>query len=81
MQKETVRYLRAINGLSRQAFANKVGVSRQLIAAVEDGWRRLTPKTMRKIESAFDLTREEIEKINASLNIEGGGIRERKRIE
>ncbi|MFB5932981.1 helix-turn-helix transcriptional regulator [Peribacillus frigoritolerans] len=60
MNKETVKMLRLSHGLNRTDFAEKVGISRQLVVSIEDGHRRITPRTARLISQAFALTEEDL---------------------
>ena len=69
MDKRTVKFLRTSNGLNRQQFADKVGVSRQLISAIEQGERRLTPRVADKIRTAFGLTADDVERLRELIAI------------
>lgn len=69
MDKRTVKFLRTSNGLNRQQFADKVGVSRQLISAIEQGERRLTPQVAEKIRTAFGLTTDDVNRIGELITM------------
>lgn len=52
----TVRAIRLHYGLSREEFAERLGVSRSTIEAVENGRRKVSTNLRIKIAQTFDLT-------------------------
>jgi DNA-binding XRE family transcriptional regulator len=59
----TVRAIRLYHGLSQEAFAERLGVSKSTIAAIETGRRRVTKNVQIKIAQKFELTDDLIQAI------------------
>ena len=51
---ERLQYLREINGLTRTAFAEKIGISIAHLSLMERGQAPITHKTIKKVISAFN---------------------------
>lgn len=67
MNKELFRFIRIANHLTQREFAQLLGVSHGLVAQIEAGMRRITPRVERRIFSSLKLTSEDIEKYKKFL--------------
>jgi len=54
LSRHEIRVLRIILGLTRKQFASKVGISTDLVYAIESGRRSITKRTLFRIENRFD---------------------------
>ncbi|WP_179298714.1 helix-turn-helix transcriptional regulator [Evansella halocellulosilytica] len=64
LSKEIIKFIRLRDDLSRGEFAQKVGISRPLVSAIELGERRITSQTKNKIYRAFGLDDQKIIEID-----------------
>lgn len=64
LSKEIIKFIRLRDDLSRGEFAQKVGISRPLVSAIELGERRITPQTKNKIYRAFGLDDQKVVEID-----------------
>ncbi|MGN7409858.1 helix-turn-helix transcriptional regulator [Sporosarcina sp. SAFN-010] len=60
--------IRRVAGLTRQQFADKTGVSPQLVNAIERGERLVTARTAALVRSAFGLDADKLAQIIAVQN-------------
>ena len=51
-----IKDLRAINDVSQERFANKIGMDRTYLASIEVGQRNVTLQNLAKITNGFDMT-------------------------
>ncbi|MBC5583353.1 helix-turn-helix transcriptional regulator [Eggerthella guodeyinii] len=51
-----IKDLRAINDVSQERFANKIGMDRTYLASIEVGQRNVTLQNLAKIANGFDMT-------------------------
>lgn len=51
-----IKDLRAINDVSQERFANKIGMDRTYLASIEVGQRSVTLQNLSKIANGFDMT-------------------------
>jgi len=58
MNARTFRLIRLHTGLTQQAFANLIGVSKPTVSMIELGQRTITPVTVAKLARHFELTDE-----------------------
>jgi len=58
MNAKTFRLIRLHTGLTQQAFANLIDVSRPTVSMIELGQRTITPVTVAKLARHFELTDE-----------------------
>ncbi|MEH7605255.1 helix-turn-helix domain-containing protein [Priestia megaterium] len=58
MNAKTFRLIRLHTGLTQQAFANLIGVSKPTVSMIELGQRTITPVTVAKLARHFELTDE-----------------------
>ena len=58
MNAKTFRLIRLHTGLTQQAFANLIDISRPTVSMIELGQRTITPVTIAKLARHFELTDE-----------------------
>ncbi|MEM5008503.1 helix-turn-helix transcriptional regulator [Priestia megaterium] len=58
MNAKTFKLLRLHTGLTQQAFADLVGISKPMVSLIELGQRRVTPTTIAKLAQHFEMTDE-----------------------
>lgn len=51
-----IKDLRAVNDVSQERFANKIGMDRTYLASIEVGQRNVTLQNLAKIANGFDMT-------------------------
>lgn len=71
MNSELFRFVRVTKRLTQREFAEAIGVSHGLVAQIEAGMKRLTPRTITKVRQAFALTDEELMRLDEVLNCVG----------
>ncbi|MFC7062758.1 helix-turn-helix transcriptional regulator [Halobacillus seohaensis] len=55
MQPETLKAIRTFNGMSREDFANQIGVSRSLVSYIEQRRCAISDETKRKLYEVYDV--------------------------
>jgi len=69
MSSELFRFVRVSKRLTQREFAETIGVSHGLVAQIEAGMKRVTPRTAARVRQAFDLTDEKLDELRRVLKV------------